>query len=384
MEIHSPDIYGAIKLATAPGTLGQVIVSQGAGVQPIWGGGVLTIAGTPTLSGLTPGSNYLITGLSQGTLGTFAALTEAKSATELGEAVTVFPATEAKSYVGLIDWADAQLTWVKDTRNNDVAGKTNISVFPWFKVGVVGNVVSSDSIISIGGASFAGVFRDNIVRGGSSVTLAAAAYASALITISDNRIDLGSGITINPAPSVAMSIDFNGFDGGVLVVSNAKTTLTVANNSVIGGTLVIDGVATAAQQINNNNIYGSITLTDIGNLFASGITILTNTVITFVCSSGAGTSSLQNIFIYAGGALNVNVTSAMSPNKLTIGASSLLTSHISGTAVAGHTMADTIVQKGIIDTRGFDCNRVLIQNTTTTLVGNVTDAVKTFYPNALP
>lgn len=36
MQIHSPDIYGDIKLATAPGTAGQVLTSQGVGVQVIW------------------------------------------------------------------------------------------------------------------------------------------------------------------------------------------------------------------------------------------------------------------------------------------------------------------------------------------------------------
>lgn len=36
MEHHQPDIYGDIKLAANPGTLGQVVTSQGAGAQAIW------------------------------------------------------------------------------------------------------------------------------------------------------------------------------------------------------------------------------------------------------------------------------------------------------------------------------------------------------------
>lgn len=37
MEHHVPDIYGEIQLATDPGLAGQVIISQGAGAQALWG-----------------------------------------------------------------------------------------------------------------------------------------------------------------------------------------------------------------------------------------------------------------------------------------------------------------------------------------------------------
>lgn len=36
MQIHSPDIYGPIALATSPGTAGQVLTSAGAGAQAVW------------------------------------------------------------------------------------------------------------------------------------------------------------------------------------------------------------------------------------------------------------------------------------------------------------------------------------------------------------
>ncbi len=35
-EIHSPDFYGDIKVATAPGSSGQKLTSAGAGVQATW------------------------------------------------------------------------------------------------------------------------------------------------------------------------------------------------------------------------------------------------------------------------------------------------------------------------------------------------------------
>ena len=62
-EIHSPDIYGDVKLATNPGTTGQVLTSAGAGVQAIWSTTNVTINDTATATAITtvteaPANNF--------------------------------------------------------------------------------------------------------------------------------------------------------------------------------------------------------------------------------------------------------------------------------------------------------------------------------------
>ena len=63
-EIHSPDIYGPIDLASSPGIAGQVPISKGAGVQSAWSSELYTATdkdasqatsgGSPVLTWNTP------------------------------------------------------------------------------------------------------------------------------------------------------------------------------------------------------------------------------------------------------------------------------------------------------------------------------------------
>jgi hypothetical protein len=71
-EIHSPDIYGPIALAAAPGTAGQHLESAGAGAQAVWAStSALISSDTPNL--LTTGGDgrLLVSGNSVPNLFTF-------------------------------------------------------------------------------------------------------------------------------------------------------------------------------------------------------------------------------------------------------------------------------------------------------------------------
>lgn len=52
-EIHSPDIYGDIKLASNPGTSGQKLTSAGVGVQANWASPTVSDTWTNNVLGIT-------------------------------------------------------------------------------------------------------------------------------------------------------------------------------------------------------------------------------------------------------------------------------------------------------------------------------------------
>lgn len=213
---------------------------------------VLDYSECPAPVGLVPGKIYRLTGLSQGSLGNYDLLATANTTTQFSDAVQVFPAlapTLQTGWPGIFDFEFCQLTYLHDAKNNQVEDGQNISNFPWFPASafrVNGNVVSNSANLDLGGNAYSGQFENNVVRGGSNVSVSGAALLSADLHINDNTFD-----TAQLAVTVPIVV-----------------RLHITGNIVTGSNLAVSGLADVGDAfVNNNHIsaFGTIEVGDEGS-----------------------------------------------------------------------------------------------------------------------
>lgn len=227
--------------------------------------GTIDFSACPVVSGLTPGKFYRLTGLTQGSLGTFDVIAVANTPTQLSESVSVFPTSvvgDDTGWPGIIDYTVCKLTYLQDNKNNQVGGVTNISVFPWFPAvasRVSGNVIDQASTVNLGSNLFAGVFLNNKVLTVNTIIVSGAAVAATLLDIRNNVWSSGV-FNFSLAVTTRLLISGNTFSGtntladvGATPIGDVSIIDNTFSNSIIsygnGGTTVIANNITSGADI---------------------------------------------------------------------------------------------------------------------------------------
>lgn len=346
----------------------------------------ITIVGCPPLVGLTPGATYIITGLVQGTLGTFDVVARALDATTLSGDVSVFPSADVTGtgWDGQIDWADCQLLHVYDNVDNDVSGKVNVGRFPWhLPITVHSNNIDKNSNTNLGGAAFLGVFANNSILNTGGVVIGAGAQNNANLTISGNTIIDGT-LTVNYAPvagSIVITDNFISGSSTFIIQAGGNATSGIFQNNQIAGSSSINWLAQG-----NLNVVNTIMTESTVALFNHTVGTLSFNQNNFsgdssftATESGAGASSVS------GTDLASSTMTLSGTNNITLSSSLIRASTVTLTAAATPAVITAaFLERGTFSNAGFDATNIRLEDATSVLIANITDAVKSGYVNALP
>lgn len=326
---------------------------------------------------LVPGRSYRLTGLSQGALGDYDVVAIANENGDLSANVLVYPdGASSFGWVGLFDYATCQLTWLRDPTNNDIGLSFNISNFKWFDANVSDNKVDFLSTLILT-ADWTGIFVGNTVIG-AYVDLAAIAEQTNNEFI---QVQWDSGGETNFGASAAPNsrVKWN-----YVHVGSASTINTTGTSDLVLLDITLDN-----RSVLNINTSGTVNIQY--SSFDSKTTWTINSGNLTVLSSHLAYSNFTmgltgNVDLNRFHALTSTVTvSGIKSAAFSITDSLMINGNIAdSTNNAGSTIVGLVIENGTLTTNGYDVSSCRLQGTNSTLVANVSDAIKDGYTNALP
>lgn len=420
MEIHLPNIYGTIELATNAGASGQYLSSNGAGATPSWVSATtnITLVGC-VLPPLIEGNNYKISGLTQGTLGSFTVWTRAVSTTQLDCFVTILAAgeTSGQTYEGWMNWNQCLLEEVHDIRHNIVRGITNISNFKWFATNTFGNFIESTAIILPSPTINTNqLVQNNKLYGSSSLDLAGLSatlnvVANVLVdtalvlsgtgtkTVTSNTL---SGADIHLQNNFSNTLVFNTITDGSINNTSTKSftfsnnitnasnisldtnvSTTITNSSLLNSDITLTNTVTGTSSITLNKL--NLRASSFQNTGATTVNAAMNLSNSVVASSALNTTgTFSNTVTFTNTDVSSNSVINFLGTLAVLNVNKLVASNASVANLTGGTITSVTLEIGTFTNAGFNAIRSRLQDATSTLIANVTDASKSGYINLLP
>jgi hypothetical protein len=355
---------------------------------------------------------YLITGLTQGDIGTFDVQAIANSATELSGEVAVYPSGVVNGWVGVIDWTDCQLTRLLDEQFNDVSGKTNISNFPWGNPRATNNKIDSASVFTVStnwplaGDSLANnVIIKSVVDindGNDQISFQHNFIENSNVTVLTNSngvdVNIRSNSVITSALNFTVETGEFGFSGNSVLNNSALTfapeySLTFDDNHISSQcTLTINGTGTSTLTFRYSEIKGlsTVTLTPALNrlLSISSIIVADQSALTLTSTWAAGSavviekgSILNGSTIVCNGLLAADVLTVSGFHIMNLSTLSLL---MDSNARGGIVINAALENAATLTPDGFTTFRIRLEDLSSILVANINDATASGYVNALP
>jgi len=338
------------------------------------GGASLTEIVCPLEPPFTDGALYVLRGHSQGTLGLVDVYAQATSDATLSADVHLYHSDEGGTVqlFGIYDWDACNLIYVRDMFNNEVYGAA-IDIFPWYVP----------------------TYQRNFVGLGSSLV----PDVTGLATVTNNRLDGVSFLDLS-ASEAAVEIVNNTLLSGSVVTIDGEKAISLQDNFLAGNSRIAFG--------NINVLAGNTIPFEVIRCHLSG-----SSSINFPATDWRGGATLQDLHLasvssiqFTGeddpfaheGTLLVEASSFFDESVMLVlsssaGAGGPTYSRLTFTTESqgiftdtGHASAveDVVLEHGVLSAGLFSVVRIRLEDATSNLVGNVTDATKTGYVNALP
>lgn len=389
---------------------------------------IIIINGVCPAGPFIPGAQYIIQGLNQGNLVNFEVMTRAIDANALDASVTV-----NRDWHGIIDWSDCFLLYIHDAFNNQIYGKNTISNFIWSNVAFNNNYIGEIATLTLNDLGIDSFANNYIVGSTTSIILD---DPGATITFNDNTIRDSVSIDIgNLSPATDIGLTFTGnelsgdtfiqfytatapqnsviFSNNVVdnssIISSAGNATVISFNRIGGFSEITLGDAELPITIESNDLFlGRITIqagaAGVGPVNIESMTITGNSTLSLASAINSpldirqstimSQSQIRVVGILATAVLvSVENTNVLSHSSLDIGPISagginqLSDSILSNTSVftmTNGTHTDVALEKGNFSNNNFNATRIRLQDETSVLVANTSDATKSGYVNALP
>lgn len=176
--------------------------------------------------------------------------------------------------------------------------------------------------------------------------------------------------------------------GDSSITFQAFTRLLAFNgNTLISGAVIDTSGSAAGNWTFTDNVIeaGSITGTSaVGNVVISHSRVSSSSSVTIAEDAGtAGTKVIQDTELFGSSELNMGPVTGIGTvtvNRGKFGPEAT----VNLTGASPMALTDLVVQRGTFDNAGFDCNSCYLAGDNSTLVGDLSDAKKIGYTNALP